>query len=276
MSDEEKKESVDAGSSEDLIQDDPFSPNLENEGGKSLDESKKDINLDNYVEKVQYEEAEKKIGDQGKELGEYRSWFKDASPLLDKLKAEPEVVEAIMSGKIDAKLAQSVLEGKVSATDANEVTEAQKEVKKELGTKKFKEASSEEIEKMITEKVSQKISEETKSLKGAIRESEDKMEFQKNIDDFVKNTPDFAKYADKIFEWTEEDKHNYDIRKGYEIIKGREIIDSAAKSETEKAAEAAKELAGNAAGGFSQGGKISEEKDLADDLISERSNPNVF
>ena len=275
MSNEETKESAEAGSSEDLIQDDPFSPNLENKG-ESTEESNKDINLDDYVEKAQFEEAEKKIGEQGKELGDYRSWFKDASPLLDKLKAEPEVVEAIMSGKIDAKLAQSVLEGKVSATDANEVTEAHKEVKKELGVKKYEKASSEEIEKMISEKVNLRIAEETKNLKGTIKESDDRREFESKVNDFVKNTPDFTKYADEINVWLEEHPDQYDITVAYEAVKGKEVIGTAAKEEAEKAAEAAKDLAGNAAGGQSQGGKIIEGKDLADDLVADRSNPNVF
>lgn len=276
MSDEEKKESVDAGSSENLIQGDPFSPNLV-EDGESLKESKKeDIDLDNYVEKSQFNEAETKIGEQGKELGEYRDFIKEISPLLDKLKAEPEVVEAIMQGKIDSKLAQSVLEGKVSASDANEVTEAQKEVKKELGAKKYDKTSPEEIEKMISEKVNLRVTEETKSLKGTIRESDDRREFESKINDFVKNTPDFAKYSDEINAWLEEHPNQYDITVAYEAVKGKEVIGKAAKNEAEKAAEAAKDLAGNAAGGQSQGGKIVEGENIKDQLVSGRSSANVF
>ena len=278
MSDEEKKESADAGSSEDLIQDDPFSPNLDGDKGESLeDESKKeDINLDNYVKKSQFEEAETKIGEQGKELGEYRDFYKEISPLLDKLKAEPEVVEAIMQGKIDTKLAQSVLEGKVSVTDANEVTMAHKAVKKELGSKEYQKTSSEEIEKMISEKVNLRVAEETKNLKGTIKESDDRREFESKVSDFVQNTPDYAKYADEINVWLEEHPSQYDISVAYEAVKGREVINDAAKKESIKAAEAAKDLAGNAAGGQSQGGKIVEGENLADDLIADKSNPNVF
>lgn len=276
MSDEEKKESVDAGSSENLVQGDPFSPNLE-EGGESSKESKKeDINLDNYVEKTQFDEAETKIGEQGKELGEYRDFFKEISPLLDKLKAEPEVVEAIMQGKIDSKLAQSVLDGKVSVSDANEVTEAHEKVKKELGAKKYDKTSPEEIEKMISEKVNLRITEETKTLKGTIKESDDRRKFESKVNDFVKNTSDFAKYAEEINAWLEEHPDQYDITVAYEAVKGKEVIGKVAKDEAEKAAEAAKELAGNAAGGQSQGGKIVEEEDIKDQLVSGKSSANVF
>jgi len=277
MSDEEKKESVETGSSEDLIQADPFSPNLESEGESLEEESKKkDINLDDYVKKTQLEEAESKIGEQGKELGEYRGFYKEISPLLDKLKAEPEVVEAIMQGKIDGKLAQSVLEGKVSASDANEVTMAHEKIKKELGSKEYRKTSAEDIEKMISEKVNLKVAEETKNLKGVIKESDDRREFEDKVNSFVKNTPDFEKYAEEINAWLDEHPNQYDISIAYEAVKGREIINEAAKKESEKAVEAAKDLAGNAAGGLSQGGKIAEGKNLADELVSDISDPNVF
>ena len=74
----------------------------------------------------------------------------------------------------------------------------------------------------------------------------------------------------------EKGSDQYDITVAYEAVKGKEVISAAVKEEEAKAAEAAKELAGNAAGGGSQGGKVSEDADLADKLIASKGNPNVF
>ncbi|MBU0958950.1 MAG: hypothetical protein KKB31_03310, partial [Nanoarchaeota archaeon] len=87
MSEEKNPESVEntGSSADDLIKD----PNLDpNDMGEGAGESKEEIDLEKYVEKEQYEELEKKLGTQGDELGEYRSFIKDITPLMEKLEGK--------------------------------------------------------------------------------------------------------------------------------------------------------------------------------------------
>lgn len=283
MSEEKKIESADnAGSSENLVGDNPSNPNdlggddLGKEEGKLSETGKDEINMDDYIEKTQYKEAEKKISEQGEELGNNRKFLKEISPLLDKLRDKPEIIEAIVDGKIDATLAQAAIDGKISISDANEVNQAHKEVKKDLGKKEYEKTSSEEIEKMVADRVETALSEKTKKLEGMITKSDSRREYEDKVNVFIKNTSDYGKYANDINAWLEKHPEQYDISIAYEAVKGKEVINKASKEEEIKAAEAAKELAGNASGGSSQGGKVSEDKDLADQLIAGKGNPNNF
>ena len=283
MSEEKKDGSAgNAGSPEGLVGDNPPNPNdlggdnLGKDGGKSSSTDKNEINMDDYIEKSQYKEAEKKISEQGEELGNNRKFLKEISPLLDKLRDKPEIIEAIVDGKIDATLAQAALDGKISISDANEVNQAHKEIKKDLGKKEYEKTSSEEIEKMVADRVESTLAEKTKELKGMITKSDSKRDYEDKTNVFIKNTSDYGKYAKDINDWLEKHPDQYDISIAYEAVKGREVISAAAKEEEIKEAEAAKELAGNASGGSSQGGKVSEDKDLADQLIAGKGNPNEF
>lgn len=283
MSEEKKIESADdAGNSENLVSDNPSNPNdlggddLGKEEGKLSEAGKNEVNMDDYIEKSQYTEAEKKISEQGEELGKNRKFLKEISPLLDKLRDRPEIIEAIVDGKIDATLAQAALDGKINISDANEVNQAHKEIKKDLGKKEYEKTSSEEIEKMVADKVESTLTEKTKKLEGMITKSDSRREYEDKVNVFIKNTSDYGKYAKDINTWLEEHPDQYDISIAYEAVKGREVISAASKEEEIKAAEAAKELAGNASGGSSQGGKVSEDKDLADQLIAGKGNPNNF
>ena len=266
-----------AGSPEELVQAGP-STNDGGESAKNAPQSGADGKVDDskFVPVAQYEGAEQKIGEQGKELGNWRDFYGEVSPLLNKLQERPDIVAAIMDDKISADMATAIADGKFSIKDATEVKDAHDEVKKELGKKDYSKAKPEDIEKMVSEKVESTLTEKTKELKGVISKANDNRDYEDKVNAFIKNTPDYGKYAKDINTWLEEHPDQYDITVAYEAVKGKEVISAAVKEEEAKAAEAAKELAGNAAGGGSQGGKVSEDADLADKLIAGRGNPNVF
>lgn len=237
---------------------------------------KPEINLDEYVPKNQYEEIEQKIGGQEKELGEYRSFFKEISPLLDKLQEQPDLVEAIMEGKIDSKLAESVMAGKFKIEDATEVAEAHKEIKKELGTKQYKEMSPEDIEKLVEERVTEHIEKAEKNLKTNFTSIEDRKEFESKVNSFIANTPDFPEFSEAVVNWLEEHPEQYEIEIAYDAVKGKALANLAKEEEDAKMGEAQKDLIRNAGGGSSQGNKIVENTNIIDSLIRNRSNPNVL
>ena len=278
MSEEIKNESAnDAGSSVDDLIKDPVQPDgvVDNAGG-STGESEEKIDLDKYVEKEQYENLEKKLGDQSDEVKEYRDFIKDITPLMEKLDGKEEIVQAILDGKITPELVKAVSDGKVSISDATNVAEANKEVKKELGDKKYEKASSEEIEKLISEKVDKVVEEKTVVLDNKINESDERRDFEENVKEFVKNTSDFDEYSEKIAEFFKENPKQYDIKVAYNAVKGEVLAAEKAEDAEKVAAEKAKDLAGNAAGGSSQGATIIQEKEAVDELIANSVNPNVL
>jgi len=282
MSEEDKTKvsAGQAGSTDDLIK---AGPNL-NDGGvgepaKTQEPSKKDIDLNNYVEKTQYTEAEKKIGEQGKELGDFRNFFSEVSPLLDKLQAQPELVEAILEGKVDSSLAQAVIDNKVKIEEATTITEAHKEVKDNLGAKQYEKASAADIEKMVADKVgelSKKLEDTQKGLKNDLKESENRRKFEGSIEEFVSNTTDFKEYAAQINEWLVAHPNVYDIETAYYAVKGKVLVDKKVNDEDVAKAEEAKKMAANAGGGGSQGGNFAPGVNAADQLIANSSNPNYL
>lgn len=88
---------------------------------------------ENKIDPTQHKELESLVGRQGQELGEFRKFFADIAPLLDKLDKSPEIVQAIIDGNITGDLAKAAMEGKVSIEDAKVVSKAHEEVKKDLG-----------------------------------------------------------------------------------------------------------------------------------------------
>lgn len=239
--------------------------NLDDASKKSYEESQKQV-----------QELEKKLGEQGSELGEFRTFFKDVGPLLDTLQEQPELVEAIMDGKVDSSLANAVLENKVKIEDAAKVTEAHQKVKDDLGDTEYGETSKKDLEKMITDKVNEMEKRIGKSNKNDIKSSEDKRKFEESVDEFVQNTDDFSEYAEKINEWLEENPSVYDIKTAYYAVKGIDVSRKKAEENKISKAEAAKNLAANAAGGGSQGASIVSGEDAADSLIANSANPNAF
>jgi hypothetical protein len=279
MSEEKTTESVEntGSSADDLIKDPIKAQEPDNTGeGDGAGESKEKIDLENYVDKEQYEELEKKLGTQGEELGEYRNFIKDITPLMEKLEGKDEIVQAILDDKITPDLAKAVSEGKVSIDDATKVAEAHKEVKKDLGKKEYEKTDPEEIEKLISDKVDKIVDEKTTVLDKKISDSDDRRDFEEDVKEFVKNTSDFGEYSEKIADFFKENPKQHDIRVAYNAVKGEVLSAKQVKEDESQAAEKAKELAGNAAGGKSQGAVIVQEKDKIDELIGDNANPNAF
>ena len=157
MSEEKKLESVNTGSSGDV---DPKAANLGNlgESTETKDNAAKTEagkTTEATVSESQYKELEIKLGSQGKELGDLRTFYDEISPLMEKLQANPELVDAILKDKISPELIKPVAEGKVSTEDAKEVTKAHEEVKKDLGKEGYQKTSSDDIKKLIEEKVNE-------------------------------------------------------------------------------------------------------------------------
>jgi hypothetical protein len=271
-----------AGSADDLIKNSP-SPN--DGGSGELVKTQPSIQGNNAgagnadtVSKVQYEEAEKKLGEQGRELGEFRTFFKEVSPLLDKLQSQPELVEAIMEGRIDASLAQAVLDNKVKIEDAENITKAHDEVKKDLGTG-YEKKSSADIEKMVAEKVGEitkKLEDSQETFKRDIKSSEERRKFEGTVESFISKTEDFSEYAKSINTWLEDHPDIYDIETAYYAVKGKALATKKAEEDEISKAEAAKLMAANAGSGSSQGARIIQDKSVADSLISSTSNPNAL
>lgn len=221
--------------------------------------------------KALYEELEKKFGEQGNELGGFRKFFSNVEPLLNKLDAQPEVVQAIMAGKVDAKLASAAMEGKVNLTDAQIVSEAHTQIKKELGDNQYKHMNSAEIEKLVAEKASEIANSIVNTKMG---EAESLNEFKEKTVNFVQSTPDFEKYADDVTKWLEEHPDQDDISVAYYAVKGQKYDEVLKSGDAELIAETAKELALNATGGGPKGGQMPDNRSIADSLIAPRGNPN--
>lgn len=269
MAEEIKSGSAEAGSPESLIQADPAKSAS---AGESAQAQQAQATTAEVVSKQQYEELESKLGSQGEELGEYREFFKRIAPVLDKLESSPELVQAILDGKVDSNLAQAALEGKVSIGVAQEVTKAHEEVKKELGDKGYAKANPEQIEELVNRRLDEVKTEFRRELSDA----EEIRSYEQQTTAFIEGTPDFPEYAELIQEWLEDHPDQDDVKIAYDAVKGAVLQQKQAEASTAQAGEAAKEVAANAAGGASQGSTILPDQSIVDKLIAGRSNPNVF
>lgn len=236
------------------------------------------INLADYVPKKDYEELSSRLGTQGNELGEARSFIRDISPLIESLQEMPEFAQAIVEGKIDKNLAQAIIEGKVNIGDATTVAKAHEEVKKDLGKKDYDKATTEEIERLVDSKMAT-LKEEIKKVEAKAESKisgvEERRQFEKGVDEFIKSTPDFPEFAEDVTRWLDQHTDQFDIATAYYAVKGQKVTELARKEQETKAAEAAKELAANAAGGQSKGTQIIQDENLVDQLIGGRHNPNI-
>lgn len=223
------------------------------------------------IDPEQHKELESLVGRQGAELGELRKFFTDIAPLLDKLDKSPEIVQAIVDGNITPELAKAAMEGKITIADAQIVSKAQEEVKKDLG-KDIKNTSAEDITKLIEEKANQIKTDFDAKLK----ERDEMDAFEANVNAFIARTPDFPEYAAAVDKWL--DTHDVtDIAVAYYAVKG-EISEKAAikQAEAEKA-ELEKSGAINMGGGTSHPSRISgDNQNVIDALIASKSNPNIF
>lgn len=214
---------------------------------------------------------ETKLGSMGKELGDYRGFFEGISPLLTTLDKNPEIVQAILDGKIDTDLAKAASEGRLSVSDAQLLTQAHADVKKDMGTKAYNAASTEDIAKLVQ----QEVQAAKKEFDTKLRETEESRIFENSVNEFIASTPDFADYAKEIGNWL--DEHDItDIKVAYYAVKGQISDREARKMASENAAEMAKQMAGNAAGGGSRATYIQGGENVIDSLIGGKSNPNVI
>ena len=224
------------------------------------------------IDPVQHKELESLVGRQGAELGEYRKFISDIAPLLDNLDKNPEIVQAIIDGKITNDLAKAAMEGKVTISDATIVNKAAEEVKKDLGKEAYKGASPDEISKLIEDKAN----EIKGDLQKEFKERDDLSAFETNVNDFINRTPDFTKYAKDIDNWL--DKHDVtDIAVAYYAVKG-ELSEKEAKAQADiDKAEMEKSGALNMGGGTGNvTHRIAGDDNLIDSLISNKANPNNF
>jgi len=224
------------------------------------------------VDLEQHKELESLVGRQGQELGEYRKFFTEIGPLLEKLDKSPEIVQAIIDGNITQELAKAAMEGKISIGDAQIVSQAQVEVKKELGKADFKATSADELSRLIEAKA--------KEIKGEfdakLKERDDLTAFESSVNDFITRTADFSQYATEIDKWL--DEHDVtDIAVAYYAVKG-EMSEKAARKQAEiDRAEAEKSGALNMGGGMNSATyRVRGDANVLDSLISSKSNPNVF
>lgn len=267
-----------SGSPDNLIQSGPNANGQPDGGGTNT----QGFNPADFVPKGQYEDLSKKIGEQGQELGDFRNFFQEVSPLLEKLQQRPDLVEAIMEDKIDSKTAAAIAEGKFSLQDVTEVKQAQEAVKKELGTKMFQKTDPKDLEELIDKKlaamrqeVEEKVKKTSESMTQSLTKAEEKQQFMKNVDNFIANTPDFDEYAEQVNKYFQDHPDQYDVETVYYAVKGRTQAAMAAEEARKSGVNDAKNLAANAAGGGSQGGVVTDAS-VIDDLVSPRGNPNIL
>jgi len=230
------------------------------------------VNTGSPIDLEQYKNLEKAFGTQGQELGEFRQFFSELSPLLEKLDKNPELTQAIVEGKIDSETVKGILNGTISATDAKIISDANDAVQKNLGKKNYNETDNAKIEKMVADQVNVI----KKELEGKIQDSEDTRKFEAKVNDFIAKKADFPKYAEEIEKYL--DDHGItDIEVAYYAVKGKLSEEDAKTKADADAADAAKDLALNVNGGGSKVIYSGEDAgEVIDSLIAGRSNPNIF
>jgi hypothetical protein len=222
---------------------------------------------DKAADSKNYDELAARFGTQGQELGEYRQFFQNIAPLLDKLDQAPELVQAIIDGKVDKNIAQAVMEGRVDVRDAAIVTQAAEAVKDKMGKEKFELATPEAVTKLVEAQVAK--------FRKEFEEKADLQTFQDYTQKFIEKTPDFQEYANEIDKWL--DTHDVsDIEVAYYAVKGKMSEGNAQKAAEQAAAERAKELVANAPGGGQTSQFSADGTPLVDKLISGQVNPNSF
>jgi hypothetical protein len=214
-----------------------------------------------------YDELAARFGSQGQELGEYRTFIQNIAPLLDKLDQAPELVQAIIDGKVDKDIANAIVEGRVDVRDAATVQQAHEDVKDKLGAKAYDLATPESITKLVEAQVSK--------VRQEFEEKADLQNFQDYTQKFIEKTPDFQEYADEIDKWL--DSHDVaDIEVAYYAVKGEMSEANAQKVADQVAAERSKEMMSNAQGGGYSAQFTADGTPLVDRLIAGRPNPNSF
>lgn len=216
------------------------------------------------VSKTQYDELFSKLGTMGQEVGEYRTFFQSISPLLEKLDQSPELVQAIIDGKIDKNLAQAAYEGRISISDAQIVSAASAAVQSEAGKKAYEAMDPKQIERLIENKADE--------IRKEFEEKSDLKSFEEKTQKFIESTSDFIAYADAVDKWI--DSHDVtDIEVAYYAVKGQLSEEAAKKAATDAAAERGYDLIANASGGGITSQATADDIPLIDRLVGGSRNP---
>lgn len=235
------------------------------------------------VPKSMYAELERKLGEQGNELGKarednkkYSEWLDDTRPLWEQLEAQPDLVKAITEGKIDSTLVQAVLDGKVSFKEAEKVTEAHEQVKEDLGKKGYETSTPEQINNLVEKKVNEITAGVEERVKKTFLAEKEERDYEEKVKDFVRNTSDFAEYSIDINKYLELHPNLSDIEIAYQAVKGIRLQKEREASIEKDKAEAAKNFATNVSNGGSRSSSMIKDPDEISKFIGVISNPNKF
>ncbi len=276
MSDEDNKGSAEAGSPNNFGNADPGNAGESVDAGENKgNEGKGGDAGDGTNWETQYKELEKKFGEQGEEVGKWRTYFQGVNPLLTKLENQDELIRAIMDDKVDSKLAEAVLEGKVTLKDASDVQKAHDDVQKKMGKEKYDKASAGEISELIKAQVDKGIGEAKVDFDKKLTEAKEDQEYKEKLNSFISNTPDYQEYVVGITKWFQDHPNQVDMEVAYHAVKGEALGRKAEEDKIKAGAEASKDLAANASGGSSQQTGLKKEAGV-DDLIGSSQNPNSF
>lgn len=212
-----------------------------------------------------YKELEKKLGSQGQELGEYRNFFEGIKPLLVKLNDAPQLVQAIIDGKVTEDLARAALDGRVSLSDAQVVAAAHEQVKEKAGDARYSQMTADQVSKLVEA--------EAQKLRKELADNAEWQQFQDRTQSFIANTADFQDYSQEIEKWL--DTHDIDdVEVAYYAVKGK-LSDTKAKEAADvAAAERMKEYASNASGGGVHPQFSPDGTPMVDKLIAGRPGSN--
>lgn len=214
-----------------------------------------------------YDDLAARFGQQGQELGEYRQFISNITPLLDKLELAPDMVNAIVDGRLTQDMVKAVLEGRVDVRDATTVVAAHDQVKENLGDKAYEAATPEAITKLVELQVNK--------FRREFEEKSDLQSFQDYTQKFIENTPDFQEHAEAIDKWL--DTHDVtDVEVAYYAVKGQMSVEAAKNAAESASGERAKDVFANASGGGQSAQYSSDGTPLVDRLIAGRQNPNSF
>lgn len=265
--------SANAGSLEELIDEVPSANEGETKSGSDANSSKEAP--EGFVPKDQYENLEKKLGEQGEELGKMRSYIEDLEPFMEKIQNNEALVDAIFADKITPDMAKAILDGKVSMGEATKIADANEKVKQELGASEYSKLSPEDLEARISQKVEERVSQKLKELDAKFDSHEEERKFTQRIEKFIANTPDYSEYAEDVNKFFEEHPHESDIEIAYKAVKADHLQKKLDEKNGKDAAEYAKELALNNAAGDNRGGSVPTEGTAFEDFVANIKNSNA-
>jgi len=249
-------------------------PSDNSKGTPENNSEKKDENKEEMVPISRLKSAEQKISELGDNKARNEEWFKDNKNWLDPIVANPEIAEALRTGKLDGDLAKGILEGKVTLEEAKAVTKATEDVKKEVGTEKFEGMSAEAASKLVEAEVAKQFISLQKDVDSRFSKQALEDSAVKENSNFIADTPDFADYADDVNQWLDKHSDVWKLEDAYHAVKGRRMTDTEAKKRAEEVAEEKKRLASNAGGGTSEAGAIANNS-MIDAIFSGNDDANV-